>query len=107
MEEAHADRMRSIERFKYIQEMGYRNNSNLVAINMNADNINIVDSMSLQEINELTDILDKYRSENVAIITRELSNDMSDLSKYFMKFNIYDETKQFMYYNYYDNTIII
>jgi hypothetical protein len=107
MEEARADRMRSIERFKYIQEMGYRNNSNLVAINMNADNINIVDSMSLQEINELTDILDKYRSENVDVITRELSNDMSDLSKYFMKFNIYEETKKYMYYHYYDSTIII
>jgi hypothetical protein len=99
-------RLKRIESFKYTQNIGYKYNNNMVCINMNDENINIVDSLSLQDINELTDVLEKYSSADINVITRELCNDISDLSNYFKKFNIYDETKQYMMYHYYDGTII-
>jgi predicted transport protein len=101
------ERLERIETFKYRQEIGYKYMNNIVCINMNDENINIINNLSLDEINELTDTLDKYRGVDIGVITRELSNDLSDLSKYFMKFNIYYETKQYLMYHYYDNIIII
>lgn len=84
------ERLKLINSFKYVQHHAYKNT--ILCIYMNDENINIVDNLSLQEITELTTTLDKYSSTDVAVITRELSDDFSDLSNYFMKFNICDET---------------
>lgn len=97
-------RLKNIERFIYMQNIAYKNN--MLSIYMNTENITIIDTLSLYEICELTDTLDKYSNADIATITRELNNDISDLSKYFKRFKIHDETRQNMMYHYYDNTTI-
>ena len=98
------ERLMRINRFKYMQNVCYK--YKLMSIHMSKENINIVDNMSLQDIDQLTKTLDKYGDSNIDVITTELSNDISDLSKYFAKFNIYNDTKQYLMYHYYDNIII-
>lgn len=99
------ERVKNIGRFKYMQDVVYKNN--MLCIYMNDENINIVDNLSLCEIYELNNTLDKYSNAGIDVLTKELSNDISDLSKYFAKFNIYDETRRHLMYHYYDNCIII
>lgn len=87
-------RVKIMERFIYMQNIVYKNN--MISIYMNTENITIIDTLSLYEIRELTDTLDKYSNADIATITRELNNDISDLSKYFKRFNIHDETRRNM-----------